>query len=164
MQSSGIFVASTVAIALIALSLPNVVESKTSTKGNVFCHCRFQGSFEVEHDAELEAEISPSPDSNLSAVQAHVPVGNFPHHRRVVVSNTDQGATVILMDKTGQVRHGKIRVKTTSQPQHEPPKKPRDPDPSCTHWVDLVSRMLFPASYTTFLVLFWRQFVQQLPI
>ncbi|XP_068743501.1 gamma-aminobutyric acid receptor subunit beta-3-like [Montipora capricornis] len=123
-----------------------------------------EGSFEVEHDAELEAEISPSPDSNLSAVQAHVPVGNFPHHRRVVVSNTDQGATVMLMDKTGQVRHGKIRVKTTSQPQHEPPKKPRDPDPSCTHWVDLVSRMLFPASYTTFLVLFWRQFVQQLPI
>ena len=119
----------------------------------------FQENSDSEHDAGLEAEISHSPDSNLEAVQEHVPVGNYPLNRRVVVSNTKQAATVMLLDRKGQIRNGKIRVKRNGRRP-----KPRQCLSSCTHWADLVSRVAFPASYATFLVLFWRQFVQPLAI
>ncbi|XP_029212017.1 glycine receptor subunit beta-like isoform X2 [Acropora millepora] len=125
--------------------------------------CRIRKSVkensDSEHDAGLEAEISHSPDSNLEAVQEHVPVGNYPLNRRAMVSNTKQAATVMLLDRKGQIRNGKIRVKRNGRRP-----KPRQCLSSCTHWVDLVSRVAFPASYATFLVLFWRQFEQPLAI
>ena len=118
-----------------------------------------QTSCGTEPDTELEAEISHPAETDLDdAVQSHATSCNYPLPRRVVVSNTDQGATVMLLDKTGVMRHGKIQVKATNQ---EPPKKR---NPTCTHWVDVLSRMLFPACYVIFLVLFWRKYVQQLPI
>ncbi|KAK2572519.1 Gamma-aminobutyric acid receptor subunit beta-1 [Acropora cervicornis] len=125
--------------------------------------CRIRKSVkensDSEHDAGLEAEISQSPDSNLEVVQEHVPVGNYPLNGRVVVSNTKQAATVMLLDRKGQIQNGKIRAKRNGRRP-----KPKQCLSSCTHWVDLVSRVAFPASYATFLVLFWRQFVQPLTI
>lgn len=64
----------------------------------------------------------------------------------------------MLLDKLGEMRHGKIQVKTTNQ---DAPKKRKTCGP---HWVDIISRIIFPASYVAFLVLFWRTYVQQLPL
>lgn len=64
----------------------------------------------------------------------------------------------MLFDNTGAMRHGKIQVKPVNQ---EPHKKRKTIG---SHWVDIISRIIFPASYTTFLVLFWRTFVEQLPV
>lgn len=117
-----------------------------------------QASFDNEPYKELEAEISHPAERDLDTVQRRMPACTYPLPKKVVVSNTEQGATVMLLDKTGHMRRGKIQVKT---PSRELPKKS---NPSCTHWVDLLSRMIFPASYATFLVLFWSKFVEPLPI
>jgi len=115
-------------------------------------------SFDTEPDTDLEAEIIHPAEADLDTLHRHAPGCNHTLSRRLMVSNTDHGATVMLLDRSGEMRHGKIQVKATNQ---ELPKKRKS---SCSHWVDVVSRILFPGCYVTFLVLFWRKFVQQLPI
>lgn len=117
-----------------------------------------QNSSSTEQDMELEAEITQPPETVLAAVQNNVPPCNHTLPRRVVVSNGQQGATVMLLDKSGDTRHGNIQVKATNRVE---PKKRKSRG---THWVDIISRIIFPSSYITFLVLFWRKFVQQLSL
>ena len=117
-----------------------------------------QNSSSTEQDMELEAEITQPPETVLAAVKNHVPPCNHTLPRRVVVSNGQQGATVMLLDKSGDTRHGNIQVKATNRVE---PKKRKSRG---THWVDIISRIIFPSSYITFLVLFWRKFVQQLSL
>lgn len=64
----------------------------------------------------------------------------------------------MLLDKSGESRHGNIQVKATNRVE---PKKRKSRG---THWVDIISRIMFPSCYLTFLVLFWRKFVQQAPL
>ena len=78
--------------------------------------------------------------------------------QRVVVSNGGQGATVMLFDNTGAMHQDKIQVKPIEK---DPPKKRKK---ISSHWVDIISRIIFPASYIAFLVLFWRKFVDQAPL
>lgn len=94
----------------------------------------------------------------MAAVNSHVRPCNHTLPRQVVVSNGKQGASVMLIDKSGEMRHRNIQVKATNQ---EAPKKRKA---YSTHWVDLISRIIFPGSYIAFLVLFWRKFVQQAPL
>lgn len=117
-----------------------------------------QNSSSTEQDMELEAEITQPPETVLAAVKNHVPSCHHTLPRRVVVSNGQQGATVMLLDKSGDTRHGNIQVKATNRVE---PKKRKSRG---THWVDIISRIIFPSSYITFLVLFWRKFVQQLSL
>lgn len=117
-----------------------------------------QNSSSTEPDTELEAEITQPPEAVLAAVNNHVSPCNYTLPRRVVVSNGQQGATVVLLDKSGETRHGNIQVKATNSVE---PKKRKSRG---THWVDIISRIIFPGCYLTFLVLFWRKFVQQVPL
>ena len=118
-----------------------------------------QNSSSTEPDTELiDAEISHSPETGIPAATSHVGVCGHTLIRRVVVSNGDQGATVMLFDNTGAMRQGEIQVKPINK---EPPKKRKR---ISTHWVDIISRIIFPATYITFLVLFWRKFVDQVSV
>jgi len=117
-----------------------------------------QNSSSTEPDTELEAEITQPPEAVLAAVNNHVSPCYHTLPRRVVVSNGQQGATVVLLDKSGETRHGNIQVKATNSVE---PKKRKSRG---THWVDIISRIIFPGCYLTFLVLFWRKFVQQVPL
>ena len=118
----------------------------------------FQSTSSTEPDTELETEFIHPPKTVLASVNSHVQPCNHSLPRRVVVSNGEQGATVMLLDTSGEMRHGNIQVKANNR---EAPKKRK----ACNnHWVDIISRILFPGSYVTFLVLFWRQFVQQVPL
>ncbi|KAL9983115.1 hypothetical protein ACROYT_G005244 [Oculina patagonica] len=112
----------------------------------------------TEPDTELEAEIILPSETVFTAVNSHVRPCSHTLPRRVVVSNGEQGATVMLLDKSGEMRHRNIQVKATNQ---ESRKKRKSYSP---HWVDMISRIIFPGSYVAFLVLFWRQFVQQVPL
>lgn len=117
-----------------------------------------ENSSSTEPDTELiDAEISHSPETSTPAVNSHVGGCGHTLTQRVVVSNGGQGATVMLFDNTGAMHQGKIQVKPINK---DPPKKRKK---ISSHWVDIISRIIFPASYIAFLVLFWRKFVDQAP-
>ncbi|XP_073240461.1 gamma-aminobutyric acid receptor subunit beta-1-like [Porites lutea] len=112
-------------------------------------------SYSTEPDMELEEETNHTTEHDMIHGRTHVRNGTIP--RRIVVSNTEQGATVLLLDKYGQMRNGgKTHIKSTAK--QELCKKPIR---ACTHWIDMVSRIIFPASYAAFLLVFWQKFVQE---
>ncbi|KAM7442842.1 hypothetical protein ABFA07_008304 [Porites harrisoni] len=112
-------------------------------------------SYSTEPDMELEEETNHTTEHDMIHGRSHVRNGTIP--RRIVVSNTEQGATVLLLDKYGQMRNGgKTHIKSAAK--QELCKKPIR---ACTHWIDMVSRIIFPGSYAAFLLVFWQKFVQE---
>lgn len=114
-------------------------------------------SYSTEPDTDLEAETGNPTENGLGMIPTHTRTYTSTLPRRIVVSNTGQGATVLLLDNSGQMCHGNVQVKAANQESG----KKRDACARCTHWVDIASRIIFPAFYVTFLLLFWRKFIQQ---
>ena len=104
---------------------------------------------------DLEAETNHTTEHDMILGRTHVRNGTIP--RRIVVSNSEQGATILLLDKYGQMRNGGKTHINSAAKQELCKKRIR----ACTHWIDMVSRIIFPASYAAFLLVFWQKFVQE---
>ena len=104
---------------------------------------------------DLEAETHHTTEHDMIHGRTHVRNGTI--SRRIVVSNTEQGATILLLDKYGQIRNGGKTHINSAAKQELCKKRIR----ACTHWIDMVSRIIFPASYAAFLLVFWQKFVQE---